>query len=664
MADNLVYEESLNTEVEQSEFISKKWVYVNDNNSQNYTSQVVIDSTPLSNAGGWISWQEGYILMPLVVQLTGGTTATPSVPYPAGPLANYAWALKSGFWQMINSMTVEFNNQNVIQQTPFLNVFRSFKAASSWSQDDLKNEGSSTGFYPDNSNSWSFCNQFSTVGANPATPGNYYSNARGVNYPYTNNASSDISTSVLNFNPTTAFTATANLQNAISGPSLPITSVAGAPTFGTEAAGVSAVSYTGGGSASPLFEGTSNNGMLVRQRWNNYYSNATYFNSSLGQSLINNTNSCSTNYRTSMVQSIPGSTTWNVYAKLRLKDLADYFEQMPLLKGATMRFYINTNQTIVNFSVAQGTITNPADQTTPTAITYPQLSITNAPTVIGGLTCPLMIASAGFGQGCSPLPTGNYNLSVSIVKNTFSAQAAFGPQQTTLTACRLYAPVYTMNPLAESKYLSLAPTKKIMYKDIFQYQFNNVSTGNFNFLVSNGISNICSVLVVPFFGASTTFTPSTNIASTTGGDVGTTTNLPYSTLLSPLTTSGATPDPIMITNFNILVSGVNLFLNNENYDFEAFKQQLAYSNQLNGGLTTGLSSGLISEDDFSNLYRYYYGDCSRILPSEQGVSRSVQIVGNISSQASTGQQLGINLMVFVEFMKEMTIDISTGARIE
>jgi hypothetical protein len=67
--DNLVFEESVNAEIDQSEFISKKWVYINDSNSQNYTSQVVIDSTPLSNAGGYINWSEGYIVMPLLVQL-------------------------------------------------------------------------------------------------------------------------------------------------------------------------------------------------------------------------------------------------------------------------------------------------------------------------------------------------------------------------------------------------------------------------------------------------------------------------------------------------------------------------------------------------------------------------------------------------------------------
>jgi len=209
-----------------------------------------------------------------------------------------------------------------------------------------------------------------------------------------------------------------------------------------------------------------------------------------------------------------------------------------------------------------------------------------------------------------------------------------------MKSCRLYAPVYKMNPLAEQRYLSLAPTKKIVYNDIFQYQFNGIgSTAPFNLLVTNGITDIQSVLVVPFLspvGNATTF----------------------STLLSPTTTSGATPDPITLTNFNILVSGVNLFLNNEQYDFEAFNQELKSSNQLNGNLTTGLTSGLISEDMFSRGYRYYYGDCSRILPSEAGVSRSIQIQGTNASL------LECNLMVFVEFRRSMTIDISTGARID
>jgi hypothetical protein len=624
MADNLVFEESLNTEVDQSEFISKKWVYVNDNNSQNYTSQVVIDSTPLSNAGGWINWSEGYILMPLVVQLTSGTAGN----LPLGTdLGNYSWAFKNGFWNMINSMTVEFNNQNVIQQTPFLNVFRSFKTHTSWSLDDLLNEGPSTGYYPDNAGSWAYENTYAAAATSSSA------GARGQGQGFTNNFNSSVYTGIT---PTTAYVTGIG---AAPPTFLPSTGVAGTPT---STAGV--ISYSGAGNPSPFFIGdyACNAGMRKRQDWYGY--DPTSSANSQGQNLVNGPTTCSQVYRSSKSQTQAGSVIWNVYAKLRLKDLADYFEQLPLLKGATMRFYINTNQTIVNFTTAAATIAPATGLTT----TYPLLTI-NSTSVIGGLTNPLMIAATNYGQGGAPLAADTYNLSVSIVKNTFAAQAAYTLGQSPQSACRLYAPVYTMNPLSESKYLSLAPTKKIRYKDIFQYQFSNNAPGApFNFLVSNGISNISSVTVVPFISTTNQIT----ITGTAG-----TQNSPVS-YLNPCSTSPATPDPITLSSFNILVSGVNLFLNNEMYDFEAFKNALAYSNQLNGGMTTGLASGLISEDMFSRLYRYYYGDCSRVLPSEEGVSRSVQIVGVNQSLVAC------DLMVFVEFTREITIDISTGARIE
>jgi hypothetical protein len=169
--------------------------------------------------------------------------------------------------------------------------------------------------------------------------------------------------------------------------------------------------------------------------------------------------------------------------------------------------------------------------------------------------------------------------------------------------------------------------------------------------VTNGLQNIQSVLVVPLIASASNGASSVSNASVTPANA-----LP--TLLSGTSTTGGTPDPIMLANFNILVSGVNLFLNNQLYDYEQFRQELMSSNQLNGNLTSGLTSGLISEDMFSKGYRWYYGNCARILPSEEGVSRSIQIIGQNKSAVAC------DLMVFVEFKKSMTIDISTGARIE
>jgi hypothetical protein len=529
--DNLVFEESVNTEVDSSEFISKKWIYVNDSNSGNYTSQIVIDSTPLSNAGGYINWQEGYILIPLVVQLSSTTAASLGAGQTTGL---NTFALKNSFIQMINSMNIEFNNQNLVQAIPLTNVFRCFKLLTSYSQNDLVNNGVNYGFFPDDVASWTY---ITTEG--PSGSGLCNNTAA--------NTAIDTRNAFWNYDPTVGNT--------------------------------------------------------------------------LDQDLVNNLGSCTSVYRSSLVSNIAGSRTWHIYAKLRLKDLNEFFEKAPLLKGATIRFYINTNQTIIRFS-SDGT--NYVDAGT---------SIN----VLGGLTNPLMLRPI---SATNVLVNDTYALSISIFRNNNVGVNGQVAAQSSLQSCRLYAPIYKFNPIAEQRYLSLAPTKKIEYNDIFQYQFSNIDADeNFNVLVSNGIPNIQSVLVIPLISP-----------------VGNTTS--FNTLLSPFTTTPGTPDPITLTNFNLLISGVNLFLNNELYDFEAFTQQLINSNQLNGNLTTGLTSGLISESAFQRGYRYYYGNCARQLPSEMGVSRSVQVIGQNKSL------LNINLLVFVEFKRSITIDILTGARIE
>ena len=132
-----------------------------------------------------------------------------------------------------------------------------------------------------------------------------------------------------------------------------------------------------------------------------------------------------------------------------------------------------------------------------------------------------------------------------------------------------------------------------------------------------------------------------------------------STVLSPFCSSPASPDPLIINNFQIQVSGKNLFINQLLYDYETFVEQLVCSNQLNGSLTTSLASGLISKTDFQNLYRYYYGNCSRSMPSEEGVSKAIQIQGTIVTPLAGF----VDLMVFVEFEREMVVDIRTGARV-
>jgi hypothetical protein len=607
--DSIVFEESVNTEISSSEFVDKQWLYVNDNNNGSYSSQVVLDTTPLANSGSYLNWSEAFILMPLCLQIES-PAALLDADLPIGWIAG----LKSGYWNMLHSITCEFNNGNIIQQVPFMNVFCSFKNITSWSKNDLTNWGNICGFAPDSSRSWAYNAVAPALGVAPlAASGSGLTNNR--NAPYV----------------------TISLE-------------------GTQAAGFVAYNeVTIATTSSADIRSTWNEGLFERQSFFNYDSAlvGTNVNSSQKGYLLSDAN-CQQIFRSFIFKAANLRAVF-IDAVIRLKDIADFFQKCPMLKGSTMRMYLNTNQCYFqvsqrggSFTVADGTLTAQAT-----------LGLNTQPVILGGGgTCPVLYASAGLGQGASaliplvggaaPAAATTVNVALSIVRPQFSQMAQNNlVGAAPISSVRLYCPAYTLSPIAEQRYLSLSPTKRVVYNDIFQFSFPNQTTNSpFNILVTNGIPNIRSVLVLPFL-------PTLSNGVAIAGGVTT------STLLSPFCSTPASPDPLSILNFQIQVSGKNLFINQLQYDFETFCEQLVSSNQLNGSLTTSLSSGLVSKLDFQYLYRYYYGNCSRSLPSEEGVAKSIQIQGTVQSSV----QIGVDLMVFVEFEREITIDVRTGARI-
>jgi hypothetical protein len=662
MSDSLVFSESISSDLNVSEFTKKKWVYAIDSQNGAYNNQVTIDTTSLSNSGAFPNWAEGFIVMPLVVSLSSANAAS----LPLGTtFADMSWGFKAGFWQMINSMSVSYNNGNIIQETSFLNVFASFRALTEWGWVDVQNDGASTGFYPDNAASWSFCN------ANTPT-NNLQGNGQGIC-----NNRNDPSLSAFIPVAFDSLLANTNAQNGT--PILLSSAVSGLPQAG--AAGLT--TYSGACAQNVVLQNDAsyNDGFLKRQFYTSYDPyQATGVNDPLNQTAINSASSLTTVSRSfKQTQANAGIINWTVTAKLRLKDLADFFSKMPLAKGGTFKFIINTNQASMQFTTTQPTInangiitsTLPNASAIGTVVPgYPTLTL-NSVNVQSGYTNPLMIASINNGQGCSALLADTYTLSVSIYKNTNANQQIAGvgaPQYTGgLTACRLYVPLYTFSPGAESQYFkALSERKKILYTDIFQTTLSGIVPGQFNFLVSNGLPNIQFVLLVPFLtagangtcGNTTVQTVSVAYAagppivplgysSVTGGAL-------YNTLFSPFSTAGGTPDPVCINQFQVQIANQSLFDENVYYDYELFLEHLRSSNQLNGDLITGMSSGLISEQSFSRGMRYYYADCSRELESDTGVSKSVQIRGNNASSVS------INCMCFVGYKKMLEIDLRNG----
>jgi hypothetical protein len=708
--DNLVFEESVNTEVSSSEFVDKQWLYVNDNNNGSYSGQIVLDTTSLSNSGSYINWSEAFIAMPLVLQAEGSATAIT-----ASNSLDYLMGMKNGFWQILHSMSVEFNNGSIIQQTPFLNVFCSFKNLTSWSQNDIQNWGAICGFCPDTARSWLYNNNST---ANSLlnfmnTSGQGFCNNRVA--PYVSIATygswSGAMVCASGAAAVTAITTTAGLLQvgmSIVGVGVPVGTfvsaivyVAGVPSTATlsivtTAALTAGVPLVGSSPALQLNLDTEtgddsdnlrqlwNAGLAQRMAWLNYsLSNlGSAVTPTLANSLTSNQVSLlagSSGTATTSVASSSGfnqifmsyvakaSTTRSIVfdAVIRLKDIADFYQKCPLLKGSTMRIYLNTNQVYFTIGAVAPVV---AGSYSTGGSTLGQtntgcIALTSTPVILGGGgTNPVMVSSMDLGQGAYNLvPVANtlpsapesVKIGLSIVRTQFLSGQFTSSVSAPVTSVRLYAPAYTMSPIAEQRYLSLTPTKKIVYNDLFQYSFTGVASGQtFSFLVTNGIPNIRGILVIPLLpkssnGVASTYASTTPLAGTT-----------TSSLLSPFATTGGTPDPISLSNFQIQISGKNLFINNLQYDFETFYEQLVSSNQLNGSLTTSLSSGLIGFAEFESLYRYYYGNAGRSIPSEDGVAKAVQVSG-INNSPQT-----IDFMVFIEFERQIVVDVRTGARVQ
>jgi hypothetical protein len=226
----------------------------------------------------------------------------------------------------------------------------------------------------------------------------------------------------------------------------------------------------------------------------------------------------------------------------------------------------------------------------------------------------------------------------------------------------LYIPAYTFNPTFEQAYLS-SPVKQIKYTDIYQYQVLNVAgNGGFvNNLLTNGIANVKSVLILPFYSSTTTNVTPTPMPSAAqvilSSNTGFTSGLPV--WQSPFDPAGcgATSPLCHFTNFNVQVSGQNAIYNLQKYGFEQFNNQLYGQNAVNGGLTDGITSSLINRQSFDLEYCYYYVNIERMLPVEQSVPKSIQLVGqNLSSRA-------LDLICFIEYGTEVNIDSLTGSRV-
>jgi hypothetical protein len=169
MSDSLVYEMSEEIDEElKVPFLKKEMVFVDDQSQRNYSSsQVTIETTTLSNNGRWCDYSQGYIVIPLVITVAGTLDSNGSViNFSTDELkqADMLLCLKNSNLNLIDSIVVDYGNNNVIQQSARINNYLNFKLHSELSYDDVLLNGSTIGYSKDSATSWQYHDTASTSG--------------------------------------------------------------------------------------------------------------------------------------------------------------------------------------------------------------------------------------------------------------------------------------------------------------------------------------------------------------------------------------------------------------------------------------------------------------------------------------------------------------------
>ena len=151
--DQVVYEMSSSSEASPSIFLKKNWVSIIDNNNQNYSShQVVIDTSQLANSNLYMNYREAYLVVPLLITATSSAAFNPTADATS---FDFGVGLKNNYASIIHSMSLDMQGTTIVQTTPFISLWNSFKLMTTLSYSDTT-LWSSIGFYPDNSTSFEY----------------------------------------------------------------------------------------------------------------------------------------------------------------------------------------------------------------------------------------------------------------------------------------------------------------------------------------------------------------------------------------------------------------------------------------------------------------------------------------------------------------------------
>ena len=359
---------------------------------------------------------------------------------------------------------------------------------------------------------------------------------------------------------------------------------------------------------------TSNAGRLTRMKDTSFdcaaTNNASFTSNALCAQVMKNYVTASNS--TTCIQ-------YNILAIIPCRMMHDIFAKIPLVRGiyCTLTVATNTQAQCVLVTNAGGTA-------------YASCNVSAQKS-----TLPFMI---------SPVSTaGGSGVRVPAVATTLTASIAIGKSydgtiiSPFYSSCRFYAALVEMESSHEELYLTNLPSKTIKYNDILQFQTLSVAVGgSFSQVLTNSVARARYLLGIPFLD--------------------TTANGGINPMSSPFTSCPATTAAYAhVTNWNILISGQQQYPANLSYSYDNYLTEIRGSGAINGGLSNGINSGLISRSDWESGYHFIYCDLSRkISDADDNVPRAIQVQG-VNSSLKVMSYIWI-----IGFEREITMSTSTG----
>jgi hypothetical protein len=135
--DSVVYDMANFSKEQPSIFVAKQWVNLLDEQNSSYGGgQSILSTSAISNSSKYANWMESYIHIPILMTLTSTLTDATALQTATNG-GDFAYGLKSNVANLIDSVSVEINNSQVVQMSKMIGVYNNFKLLTSLNWNDV-----------------------------------------------------------------------------------------------------------------------------------------------------------------------------------------------------------------------------------------------------------------------------------------------------------------------------------------------------------------------------------------------------------------------------------------------------------------------------------------------------------------------------------------------